>query len=163
MLLPRVGSLLRSELPRTTLGRQASLNELRRDLYAQEYLLTSLAVLLATVAGALALIGIVSLVRLEVARAQHDAAVKLALGANPHRVGARLLLEITSLGIGAVSGGALLAYWAAGGLSFLMYGMVAHGAAPYISTCIGVACLVIGTGTRGWLQLARLDPATALK
>jgi putative ABC transport system permease protein len=163
MLLPRIGSLLRSELPRTTLGRQASLDELRRDLYAQEYLLTSLAVLLATVAGALALIGIVSLVGLEVARVQHDVAVKLALGANPHRVGARLLLEITSLGIGAVSGGALLAYWAAGGLSFLLYGIAAHGAAPYILTCIVVACLVIGTGTRGWLQLARLDPATALK
>lgn len=146
-----------------SLGRIALLNTLRGELYAQESMLGALATVLAVGAAILALIGVHALLRLMVEQERPDAAVRLALGAAPHRVGQRLLTQMLVLGALAVTTGVVLASMASGVLRSALFGATAEGVSAYVWTVVAALGLIGGEGILAWWRLSHSDPGLVLR
>jgi putative ABC transport system permease protein len=117
----------------------------------------------AVVAILLSAVGIYGLLAYTVSQRSQEIAVRLALGANPARVGRMILGDGMRLALFGVIPGMLGAYAAARGMSALLFGVAPSDPATFASA-VGVALLTVFAGTLvpAW-RAVRLTPMSVLR
>jgi putative ABC transport system permease protein len=117
----------------------------------------------AVVAILLSAVGIYGLLAYTVAQRSQEIGVRLALGADPARVGRMILADGMRLALFGIVPGVLAAYAAARGMSSLLFG-VAPGDPATFATAVGVALLTVFAGTLipAW-RAVRLTPMSVLR
>jgi ABC-type antimicrobial peptide transport system permease subunit len=118
---------------------------------------------LAAVAVVLAGVGIYGLLAYTVAQRSQEIAVRLALGADPARVGRMILADGLRLALMGIVPGVLGAYAAARAMGALLFG-VAPGDPVTFAVAAGVAMLMALAGTLvPALRAVRVTPMSALR
>jgi predicted permease len=117
----------------------------------------------AVVAVLLSAVGIYGLLAYTVAQRSQEIGVRLALGANPARVGRMILADGMRLALFGIVPGVLGAYAAARGMSALLFG-VAPGDPATFACAVGVTLLTVFAGTLvpAW-KAVRLSPMSVLR
>ncbi len=117
----------------------------------------------AVVAVLLSAVGIYGLLAYTVAQRSQEIGVRLALGADPARVGRMILADGMRLAVFGIVPGVLGAYAAARGMSSLLFG-VAPGDPATFATAVGLALLTVFAGTLipAW-RAVRLTPMSVLR
>src|SRR6185436_17407826 len=100
----------------------------------------------AIVAVLLSAVGIYGLLAYTVSQRSQEIGVRLALGANPARVGRMILADGMPLALFGIAPGVLGAYVAARGMSALLFG-IAPGDPATFATAVAVALLTVFAGT----------------
>jgi len=117
----------------------------------------------AIVAVLLSAVGIYGLLAYTVSQRSQEIGVRLALGANPARVGRMILADGMRLALFGIAPGVLGAYVAARGMSALLFG-IAPGDPATFATAVAVALLTVFAGTLvpAW-RAVRLTPMSVLR
>jgi len=117
----------------------------------------------AIVAVLLSAVGIYGLLAYAVAQRSQEIGVRLALGAEPARVGRMILGDGMRLALYGIVPGVLGAYAAARAMSTLLFGVAPSDPATF-ATAVGVALLTVFTGTLvpAW-RAVRLTPMSVLR
>jgi predicted permease len=117
----------------------------------------------AVVAILLSAVGIYGLLAYTVAQRSQEIGVRLALGADPARVGRMILGDGMRLALFGIVPGVMAAYAAARGMSSLLFG-VAPGDPATFATAVGVTLLTVFAGTLvpAW-RAVRLTPMSVLR
>ncbi len=117
----------------------------------------------AVVAILLCAVGIYGLLAYTVSQRSQEIGVRLALGAEPARVGRMILADGMRLALFGIVPGVLGAYAAARGMSALLFGIAPSDPATF-STAIGVALVTVLAGTLvpAW-RAVRLSPMSVLR
>ncbi len=117
----------------------------------------------AVVAVLLSAVGIYGLLAYTVAQRSQEIGVRLALGADPARVGRMILGDGMRLALYGIVPGVLGAYAAARGMSALLFGVAPSDPATF-ATAVAVALLTVFTGTLvpAW-RAVRLAPMSVLR
>jgi predicted permease len=117
----------------------------------------------AIVAILLCAVGIYGLLAYTVSQRSQEIGVRLALGADPARVGRMILADGMRLALFGIVPGVLGAYAAARGMSALLFG-VAPGDPVTFATAVGVTLLTVFAGTLvpAW-RAVRLTPMSVLR
>src|SRR4029079_88857 len=117
----------------------------------------------AVVAILLSAVGIYGLLAYTVAQRSQEIGVRLALGAEPARVGWMILGDGMRLALYGIVPGVLGAYAAARAMSTLLFGVAPSDPATF-ATAVGVALLTVFTGTLvpAW-RAVRLTPMSVLR
>jgi putative ABC transport system permease protein len=117
----------------------------------------------AVVAILLAAVGIYGLLAYTVSQRSQEIGVRLALGADPARVGRMILADGMRLALFGIAPGVLGAYAAARGMSALLFGVAPSDPATF-ATAVGVALLAVFAGTLApaWRAM-RLTPMSVLR
>jgi predicted permease len=117
----------------------------------------------AVVAIVLSAVGIYGLLAYAVSQRSHEIGVRLALGADPARVGRMIIADGMRLALFGIVPGVLGAYAAARGMSALLFG-VAPGDPATFATAVGVALVTAFAGTLvpAW-RAVRLTPMSVLR
>jgi predicted permease len=117
----------------------------------------------AVVAILLSAVGIYGLLAYTVAQRSQEIGVRLALGADPARVGRMILGDGMRLALFGIVPGVTAAYAAARGMSSLLFG-VAPGDPATFATAVGVTLLTVFAGTLvpAW-RAVRLTPMSVLR
>jgi predicted permease len=129
------------------------------DRTAQIRILSALAVIALLLAG----VGIYGLLSFIVAQRDREIGVRLALGARPHAVARSILAEGTRMALVGVIPGVLVAWWAARGMSALLFGIrpedpLTMGAAAAVCLLVaGIGCI------RPAIRAARIAPTVAMR
>jgi predicted permease len=117
----------------------------------------------AIVAILLSAVGVYGLLAYTVSQRSQEIAVRLALGADPGRVGRMILADGMRLALAGAVPGVLGAYAAARGMSTLLFG-VAPGDPATFATAVGVTLVLALAGTIvPALRAVRIAPMTALR
>jgi len=111
----------------------------------------------------LSAVGIYGLLAYTVSQRSREIGVRIALGADPARVGWMILADGMRLALFGIVPGVLGAYAAARGMSALLFG-VAPGDPATFATAVGVALLTVFAGTvvPAW-RAVRLSPMSVLR
>ena len=118
---------------------------------------------LAIVAIVLSAVGVYGLLAYTVSQRSQEIGVRLALGAEPSRVGRMILADGMRLALFGIVPGVLGAYAAARTMSALLFG-VAPGDPATFATAIGLALLMTFVGTLvPALRAVRIPPMSVLK
>ena len=117
----------------------------------------------AVVAILLSAVGIYGLLAYTVSQRSQEIGVRLALGADPARVGRMILADGLRLALFGIVPGVLGAYAAARGMSALLFGVAPSDPATF-ATAVGVALLTVlaGTVVPAW-RAVRLNPMSVLR
>jgi ABC-type antimicrobial peptide transport system permease subunit len=117
----------------------------------------------AVVAILLSAVGIYGLLAYTVSQRSQEIAVRLALGADPARVGRMILADGMRLALFGIVPGVLGAYAAARGMSALLFGVAPSDPATF-ATAVGVSLLTVFAGTLvpAW-RAVRLTPMSVLR
>jgi putative ABC transport system permease protein len=117
----------------------------------------------AVVAILLSAVGIYGLLAYTVSQRSQEIGVRLALGADPARVGRMILADGMRLALFGIVPGVLGAYAAARGMSALLFGVPPSDPATF-ATAVGVALLTVLAGTLvpAW-RAVRLTPMSVLR
>ena len=117
----------------------------------------------AVVAILLSAVGIYGLLAYTVAQRSQEIGVRLALGADPARVGRMILADGMRLALFGIVPGVLGAYAAARGMSALLFGVAPSDPATF-ATAIGLTLLTVFAGTLipAW-RAVRLTPMSVLR
>jgi putative ABC transport system permease protein len=117
----------------------------------------------AVVAVLLSAVGIYGLLAYTVSQRSQEIGVRLALGANPARVGRMILVDGLRLALFGIVPGVLAAYAAARGMSALLFGIPPGDPATF-ATAVAVTLLIVFAGTLvpAW-RAVRLTPMSALR
>ena len=117
----------------------------------------------AVVAILLSAVGIYGLLAYTVAQRSQEIGVRLALGADPARVGRMILADGMRLALFGIVPGVLVAYAAARGMSALLFGVAPSDPATF-AAAVGVALLTAFAGTLvpAW-RAVRLTPMSVLR
>jgi predicted permease len=117
----------------------------------------------AVVAILLSAVGIYGLLAYTVSQRSQEIGVRLALGADPARVGRMILADGMRLALFGIVPGVLGGYAAARGMSALLFG-IAPGDPATFATAVGVALLTVFAGTLvpAW-RAVRLTPMSVLR
>jgi putative ABC transport system permease protein len=117
----------------------------------------------AVVAILLSAVGIYGLLAYAVSQRSQEIGVRLALGADPARVGRMILADGMRLGLCGIVPGVLGAYAAARGMSALLFGVAPSDPATF-ATAVGVALLTVFAGTLvpAW-RAVRVTPMSVLR
>jgi putative ABC transport system permease protein len=117
----------------------------------------------AVVAVLLSAVGIYGLLAYTVSQRSQEIGVRLALGADPARVGRMILADGMRLAVFGIVPGVLGAYVAARGMSALLFGVAPSDPATF-ATAVGVALLTVFAGTLvpAW-RAVRLTPMSVLR
>jgi predicted permease len=117
----------------------------------------------AVVAIMLSAVGIYGLLAYTVSQRSQEIGVRLALGADPARVGRMILADGMRLALFGIVPGVLGAYAAARGMSALLFGVPPSDPATF-ATAVGVALLTVFAGTivPAW-RAVRLTPMSVLR
>jgi putative ABC transport system permease protein len=118
---------------------------------------------LAAVAVLLSAVGIYGLLAYTVTQRSQEIGVRLALGADPSRVGRMIFADGMRLALFGIVPGVLGGYAAARGMSALLFG-VAPGDPATFATAVGVALLMVLAGSVvPTLRAVRVSPMSVLK
>src|SRR5215203_162680 len=118
---------------------------------------------LAAVALLLASIGIYGLLAYTVAQRSQEIGVRLALGADPSRVGRMIFADGMRLALFGIVPGVLVAYAAARGMSTLLFGVSPRDPATFVAA-VGVALLMTLAGSLvPALRAVRVTPMSVLR
>ena len=118
---------------------------------------------LACVAVLLSAVGIYGLLAYTVSQRSHEIAVRLALGADPARVGRMVLADGMRLAAFGILPGVLGAYAAARGMSTLLFGVTPSDPATF-ATAVGLALLMTLAGSIvPALRAVRVHPMSVLR
>jgi predicted permease len=118
---------------------------------------------LACVAVLLSAVGIYGLLAYTVSQRSHEIAVRLALGAEPARVGRMILADGMRLAVFGILPGVLGAYAAARGMSTLLFGVTPSDPATF-ATAVGLALLMTLAGSIvPALRAVRVHPMSVLR
>jgi predicted permease len=118
---------------------------------------------LAAVAVLLAAVGIYGLLAYTVAQRSQEIGVRLALGADPARVGRMILADGMRMAIIGIVPGVLGAYAAARGMSALLFGVAPSDPATF-ATAVGLALLMTFAGSLvPALRAVRVSPMSVLR
>jgi predicted permease len=117
----------------------------------------------AVVAILLSAVGIYGLLAYTVSQRSQELGVRLALGADPRRVGWMIVADGMRLALSGIVPGVLAAYAAARGMSALLFG-VAPGDPATFASAVGVTLLTVFAGTLvpAW-RARRLSPMSVLR
>jgi len=117
----------------------------------------------AVVAILLSAVGIYGLLAYTVSQRSQEIGVRLAVGADPARVGRMIVADGMRLALCGIVPGVLAAYAAARGMSALLFGVAPSDPATF-ATAVGVALLTVFTGTLvpAWRAM-RLTPMSVLR
>ena len=117
----------------------------------------------AVVAILLSAVGIYGLLAFTVSQRAQEIGVRLALGADPARVGRMILADGMRLAVFGIVPGVVGAYAAARGMSALLFGVTPGDPATF-GTAVGVALLTVVAGTLAptW-RAVRLTPMSVLR
>jgi putative ABC transport system permease protein len=119
--------------------------------------------ILALVAAVLSAVGIYGLLAYAVSQRSPEIGVRLALGADPSRVGRMIFADGMRLAVFGIVPGVLAAYAAARGMSALLFGIAPGDPATFL-TAIGLALLMTFAGSLvPALRAVRVSPLSALK
>jgi predicted permease len=118
---------------------------------------------LACVAVLLSAVGIYGLLAYTVSQRSHEIAVRLALGADPARVGRMILADGMRLAVFGILPGVLCAYAAARGMSTLLFGVTPSDPATF-AAAVGLALLMTLAGSIvPALRAIRVHPMSVLR
>jgi hypothetical protein len=134
-----------------------------RDSLGTERLLALLATILAASAVFLATCGLFGLMTHVVARRTREIGVRLALGARPAGVLARVLAEAVTLGAAGLLVGTLIAAAAARWIGGVLYGITPRDPAAYAAVIVTTLALVCAAGVIPARRAASIDPIDALR
>jgi hypothetical protein len=117
----------------------------------------------AVVAILLSAVGIYGLLAYTVSQRSQEIGVRLALGADPARVGRMIVADGMRLALFGIAPGVLGAYAAARGMSALLFGVAPSDPATF-ATAVGVTLLTVFAGTLvpAWRAM-RLTPMSVLR
>ena len=117
----------------------------------------------ALVAVVLSAVGIYGLLAYTVSQRSQEIGVRLALGAEPSRVGRMIVTDGMRLALLGIVPGVLLAYAAARGMSALLFGIAPDDPATF-ATAVGVALLMALAGSVvPAIRAVRISPISVLK
>jgi putative ABC transport system permease protein len=118
---------------------------------------------LAAVAVLLSAVGIYGLLAYTVAQRSQEIAVRLALGADPSRVGRMILADGLRMAVIGIGPGVLGGYAAARGMSALLFGVAPSDPATF-ATAVGLALLMTFAGSLvPALRAVRVSPMSVLR
>jgi putative ABC transport system permease protein len=118
---------------------------------------------LAAVAVLLSGVGIYGLLAYTVSQRSHEIAVRLAIGADPARVGRMIFADGMRLAVAGIVPGVLAGYAAARGMSALLFG-IAPSDPPAFGAAVGVALVITFAGSLvPALRAVRMTPMSVLR
>jgi putative ABC transport system permease protein len=158
--IPRIVAQVDPNLPATNV--QTLSTQIRENVQT-DWLLTSLASVLAGVATLLAAIGLYGVLSYTVALRTREIGVRLALGAEPTRVRAMVLTQVAWMaGIGLPAG--IVAALLLGRLAAaLLYGLAPTDPAAFVAACVLLSVVVLGASYLPARRASRVDPVVALR
>jgi predicted permease len=151
------------EMGREHIATMLPLEEYLAQSTASERLATVVATLTASLAIALALVGIYALLAYTVARGTRELGIRLALGASPQRLVTLVIREALTLTVLGVIIGIPLSLWPARALESLLFGLTP--ADPWTLAAAVVLLVTLGTaaGILPAVRAARVNPIVALR
>jgi putative ABC transport system permease protein len=162
-LVPAVRQIVREIDPEQPIAKVRPMDEVIAGETASRRGQLQVLSVFAVVAILLSAVGIYGLLAYTVAQRSQEIGVRLALGADPARVGRMILADGMRLALFGIVPGVLAAYAAARGMSSLLFG-VAPGDPATFATAVGVALLTVFAGTvvPAW-RAVRLTPMSVLR
>jgi predicted permease len=162
-VLPAVRQVFRRAEPTLPLVSVESLEEKLAPLTAQDRTTAQLALVFGCVALALAAIGLYGVLSYGITRRRNEIAVRIALGAHPHRVVSMILRETSGLVITGLAIGTGLAYAASHWIHSRLYGITAQ---DPLTLALAVLLLVLVAFSAAYgpaRGASKLDPTEALR
>jgi predicted permease len=162
-VLSAARQVLRRTDPTLPLYSVESLEEQLAPLTAQDRTTAQLALVFGCVALGLAAIGLYGVLSYGITRRRSEIAVRIALGAHPHRVISMILRETSGLVVTGLAIGAALAYAASHWINSRLYGITAQ---DPLTLAIAVLLLALVAFCAAYVPArgaSRLDPTEALR
>jgi putative ABC transport system permease protein len=126
-------------------------------------LLSLLSVIFGSLAAALAIVGIYSVMSYTVAQRTRELAIRSAIGASRSMLLGVVVREGLSLSVAGIAVGSVLALATSGVLGALLYDMRATDPAVFFWSALGLAAIALAGYLVPALRAARVDPVTALR
>jgi putative ABC transport system permease protein len=117
----------------------------------------------AVVSLLLAAIGTYGLMAQAIANRVREIAIRLALGAEPPRVMARLMRNAFVMGAIGVTLGIVAAFWAGRTLEAMLYGVGSRDPASYITAAVALLTTTLVAAFVPAVRILRIDPALTLR
>jgi predicted permease len=162
-LLASIRSIVRAANPDQPISDVRTLDDVLAGETATRSAQLQVLGVLATVAILLAAVGIYGLLSYTVSQRAQEIGVRLALGADPVRVGRMIFADGMRLAVIGIVPGVVTAYAAARAMSALLFG-VSPGDPPTFATAIGLALLITFLGSLvPALRAVRVSPISVLR
>jgi putative ABC transport system permease protein len=126
-------------------------------------LLSWLSVLFGALAGALAILGIYSVMSYTVAQRERELAIRAAVGANRSTLLSMVLKEGLTLSGAGIAAGAVIAFAASGVLRTLLYDVSATDPTVFIASALGLAAVALAGYLIPAARASRVEPVVALR
>jgi predicted permease len=134
-----------------------------RDRFVRDRLLAALAGFFGILAGLLAMIGLYGMISFAVAQRRQEIGIRVALGADRHRVVGMMMGEAGRLVAVGVAVGAVVALVAGRSASTLLFGLTPHDPATLVSAAVLLICIAALASYLPARRASRLDPLVALR
>ena len=162
-LMPAIRQIVRAADPEQPISDVRTLDEVLAGDSATRRAQLQVLGLLAVVAFVLSAVGIYGLLAYTVSQRSKEIGVRLALGADPSRVGGMIVADGMRLALLGIAPGVLGAYAAARGMGALLFGVAPSDPATF-ATAVGLALVMTFAGSLlPALRAVRISPMSALK
>ena len=156
-------SAIRATTPSTPIADIATLSERFRARAAEPRLLMTVLVFFASLAAALAALGVYGLFSWTVALKRRELAIRLTLGAKPSSIGARVIVQGCALAVAGLAAGWIIVRFAAHGIARVLYEV---STLDVVSTALAAGVLLIAVliaCVPPAIRAMRVDPVEGLR
>lgn len=162
-LVPDVRAALHELDPDQPISDVRTMEERISQSLARQRFSTVLLGLFAAVAAVLAAVGLYGVIAYAVAQRTQEIGVRLALGARRASIFRLVVVQGMMLAVAGILAGLVAAFWAARGLSGLLYGVAVTDAAVFATVPVLLAAVAFAANLLPAWRAARLEPRTALR
>lgn len=145
------------------LDRILSMNDAAGESLAVRKITTSIMTMFGTVSMVLACIGIYGVIAFGVVQRTHEFGIRMALGAEPHRVLSMVLADATKLGAAGIALGLIASLLLSRFADSIVYGISTRDPLMFLGTSALLGVVALGATLIPALRASRLDPNVALR
>jgi putative ABC transport system permease protein len=145
------------------LDRILSMNDAAGEALAVRKITTSIMTMFGTISMVLACIGIYGVIAFSVVQRTHEFGIRMALGAEPHRVLSMVLADATKLGAVGICLGLIASLLLSRFADSIVYGISTRDPLTFLGTSVLLGVVAVGAALIPALRASRLDPNVALR
>jgi putative ABC transport system permease protein len=159
----QIRSAMAQITPYVALTTMRTFEEVVANSTRQSRLLSWLSVIFGVLAGALAILGIYSVMSYTVAQRERELAIRAAVGATRSTLLSMVLREGLILSAAGIAAGAVISLFASGVLRNLLYEVSANDPVVFIGSAIGLAAIALAGYLIPAARASRVEPVVALR